>query len=168
MSENLLHGVGEKVYNYFKKTLKKDKNVDLIDRLENLIEMDQSASKNNSEDNNEIVLVSNILGLKDSTAADIMVLRADIIAAKIDTSFNEFIEIFSKNNFSQIPIYKNTLDDVVKIRDFLPFINNRSSFNINSILKEAIYVVPSIQLFELLLEIKSSENHMALVVDEFG
>jgi CBS domain containing-hemolysin-like protein len=161
-----------KIHDCFQKLFKKNVNVGLIDRLEDLIESDQASSKNKAlDDNNEIVLVSNVLGLKDLTAADIMVPRADIVAAKIETSFDEFMEIFSKNNFSQIPIYKNTLDNVVgvaRVRDFLPYINNRSSFNVNSILKDVIYVVPSIQLLELLVETKSSENHMALVVDEFG
>jgi CBS domain containing-hemolysin-like protein len=100
-----------------------------------------------------------------------MVPRADIVAAKISTSLDEFVEIFSQNSFSQIPVYKDTLDNVVgvvRVRDFLPYINNPKSFNIESLLKEAIYVVPSIQLLELLVEIRASVNHMALVVDEFG
>lgn len=161
-----------KIYNYFKKLLKKEPNLPLIDRLEDLIESDQQTSKRmDSEENSEIALVSNVLGLKELTAADIMIPRADIVAAKIDASLEEFIDIFSKNHFSQIPIYKNTLDEVVgivRVRDFLPYINDPKSFNINSLLKDVIYVVPSIQLLELLVEIRSSTNHMALVVDEFG
>jgi len=125
----------------------------------------------NPADNNELELVSNVLGLRDLTAADIMVPRADITAAKVDTSLEEFIDIFSRTRFSQIPIYKDTLDDVVgivRVRDFLPYIKNPESFDIKHLLKEVIYVVPSIQLLELLVEIKSSANHLVLVVDEFG
>lgn len=161
-----------KIYNYFKKLLRKPKEVPLIDRLENLIEEDQSNPEDKiSDDNSELALVANVLGLKELTAEDIMVPRADIVAAKADTTLNEFIDIFSKTSFSQIPIYNNTLDDVigiVRVRDFLPYIKNPKSFNIKSLLKEVIYVVPSIQILELLVEIKSSANHMALVVDEFG
>jgi CBS domain containing-hemolysin-like protein len=137
-----------------------------------LIEADQSESESNdSGDGSELALVSNVLGLKDLTAADVMIPRVDIVAARFDTSLDEFIDIFSKNHFSQIPIYKNTLDDVagiVRVRDFLPYIKNPESFNIKSLLKDVIYVVPSIQLLELLVEIRASANHMALVVDEFG
>jgi CBS domain containing-hemolysin-like protein len=161
-----------KIKNYFKGLIRKEHELPLIDRLEDLIESEQSMSNDQEpDDNSELALVSNVLGLKDLTAADIMVPRADIVAAKIDTSLEEFIEIFSKNHFSQIPIYRNTLDDVVGIvmvRDFLPYVKNPESFNITSLLKEVIYVVPSIQLLELLLEIRLSANHMALVVDEFG
>ncbi len=149
-----------------------EQEVPLIDRLEDLIEADSEVAQElNTDDTSELALVSNVLGLKDLTAEDIMVPRADIVATKIDTSLDSFIEIFSKNNFSQIPIYKDTLDNVVgivRVRDFLPYIHSPDSFDIRSLLKEVIYVAPSIQLLELLVEIKASANHMALVVDELG
>ena len=149
-----------------------DQEVPLIDRLEDLIEADSEVAQElNTDDTSELALVSNVLGLKDLTAEDIMVPRVDIVATKIDTTLDSFIEIFSKNNFSQIPIYKDTLDNVVgivRVRDFLPYIHNPDSFDIHTLLKEVIYVAPSIQLLELLVEIKASANHMALVVDELG
>lgn len=155
-----------------KKLFKKQTKVPLIDQLEDLIENGQSDSENKTPvDNNELALVANVLGLKELTAADIMVPRIDIVAAKVSATLDELIDIFSKTSFSQIPIYSDTLDNVVgvvRVRDFLPYIKNPKSFNIKSLLREVIYVVPSIQLLELLVEIKSSINHMALVVDEFG
>ncbi|MDR1235879.1 MAG: CBS domain-containing protein, partial [Holosporaceae bacterium] len=163
--------MASKIRTYLSKLFKKE-DVLLIDQLENLIESDPRASSEiNAKDTSELALVSNVLGLKDLTAGDIMVPRADIVAAKVSTSLDEFVELFSQNSFSQIPIYKDTLDNVVgvvRVRDFLPYINNPKSFNIESLLREAIYVVPSIQLLELLVEIRASVNHMALVVDEFG
>ncbi|MDR0631911.1 MAG: CBS domain-containing protein [Holosporaceae bacterium] len=161
-----------KIKNYLSKLFKRDNDLPLIDRLEDLIESDSEANNGaNGDDASEIALVSNVLGLKDLTAEDIMVPRADIVAAKMDTTLDEFMEIFSKKSFSQIPIYKDTLDNIVgivRVRDFLPYINDPKSFDIESLLKDVIYVVPSIQLLELLVEIRASVNHMALVVDEFG
>ncbi|GHT94399.1 hemolysin C [Alphaproteobacteria bacterium] len=162
------------IIKYFRELIKrrkKDLDVPLIDRLEDLIDSEPASDDLEADDSSELALVSNVLGLKDLTAADIMVPRADIVAAKVNTSLEEFIDIFSKNHFSQIPIYKDTLDDVVgivRVRDFLPYINNPESFNITSLLKDVIYVVPSIQLLELLVEMRGSANHMVLVVDEFG
>ncbi|MDR3186952.1 MAG: hemolysin family protein [Holosporaceae bacterium] len=161
-----------KFRNCLPRLFKKKQDVPLIDRLENLIESDPETNRNaTTDDASELALVSNVLGLKDLTAKDIMVPRADIVAAKVDTTLDEFVKIFSQNSFSQIPIYKNTLDDVVgivKVRDFLPYTNNPESFDIRSLLRDVIYVVPSIQLLELLVEIRGSANHMVLVVDEFG
>jgi CBS domain containing-hemolysin-like protein len=150
---------------------RKELDVPLLDRLEDLMESNPTDAGAKSDDTNELALVSNVLGLKDLTAKDIMIPLADIVAAKVDNTLGEFIEVFSKNNFSQVPVYRNTLDDVVgivKVRDFLPYINNQESFDIKSLLKEAIYVVPSMKLLELLVEIRASTNHMVLVVDEFG
>ncbi|MDR2780943.1 MAG: hemolysin family protein [Holosporaceae bacterium] len=164
--------MASKIRTYILRLFKKEEGVPLIDRLEDLIESDPQASDEiNADDTSEIALVSNVLGLKDLTAEDIMVPRANIVAAEIGTTLDEFVKIFSQNSFSQIPIYKGTLDNVVgvvRVRDFLPYINDPKAFNIESLLKEPIYVVPSIQLLELLVEIRASVNHMALVVDEFG
>ncbi|MDR0556218.1 MAG: hemolysin family protein [Holosporaceae bacterium] len=161
-----------KIKSYLSKLFKKEEDVPLIDRLEDLIESDsKTIDERDAGENSELALVSNVIGLRDLTAEDIMVPRAEIVAARIDTTFDGFIEIFSQNSFSQIPIYKDTLDDVVgivRVRDFITYIKNPESFNLKPLLREVIYVVPSIQLLELLVEIRASVNHMALVVDEFG
>lgn len=160
------------ISDYFHRLFKKKENVPLINQLEGLIESNEAdVNKSNNSDHDELTLVSNVLSLKDLTAYDIMVPRADIIAANIETSLEEFIQIFSKNNFSQIPIYQNTLDNVVgavRVRDFLPYMYNTDAFDLKSLLRDVVYVVPSMKLLELLVEIKNSTNHMALVVDEFG
>lgn len=157
---------------FFNRLFKREEELPLIDRLEGLIESDQEETgATNSNDSNELELVTNVLGLKDLTAEDVMVPRADIVAARIDTSLKDFIKLFSQNNFSQIPIYKDTLDNVVgivRVRDFLTYMNDPESFDINRLIKSVMYVVPSIQLMDLLGELRASANHMALVVDEFG
>lgn len=161
-----------KIKEFFNRLFKREEELPLIDRLEGLIESDQEETgATNSNDSNELELVTNVLGLKDLTAEDVMVPRADIVAAKIDTSLKDFIKLFSQNNFSQIPIYKDTLDNVVgivRVRDFLTYMNDPESFDINRLIKSVMYVVPSIQLMDLLGELRASANHMALVVDEFG
>lgn len=161
-----------KIKEFFNRLFKREEELPLIDRLEGLIESDQEETgATNSNDSNELELVTNVLGLKDLTAEDVMVPRADIVAAKIDTSLKDFIKLFSQNNFSQIPIYKDTLDNVVgivRVRDFLTYMNDPKSFDINRLIKSVMYVVPSIQLMDLLGELRASANHMALVVDEFG
>ena len=160
-----------KIKNYFNHLFKKEE-VPLIDRLEGLIESDaEESGKTETGESNEIELVSNVLSLKDLTAEDVMVPRADIVAAKVDTPLKDFIKIFSQNNFSQIPIYKDTLDNVigiVRVRDFLTYMNNPEEFDVKKLLKQVMYVVPSIQLMDLLGELRASANHMALVIDEFG
>lgn len=161
-----------KIRNFLSKLFKKEEEVPLIDRLEDLMESDPEVTQGiEADESGELTLVSNVLGLRDLTAKDVMVPRADIVAASVDSTLEEFIDILSQNNFSQIPIYEKTLDNIlgiVRVRDFLPYIRDPKSFDIKRLLKKVIYVVPSIQLIELLVEIRASANHMALVVDEFG
>lgn len=160
-------------FSYFRKFFKKDEEQDFRDKLEEYIESDDQTAEDGGIqlDKSELALVSNVLRLRDLTAADVMIPRAEIICAKRDASLEEFIDIFSKCGFSQIPVYNNTLDDVVgvaRIRDFLPFVLSPDSFEVKAILRDATFVVPSMPLLDLLVSIRASSNHMALVVDEFG
>ena len=86
-------GMYEKFKTYLKRKFRKEQEVPLIDQLENLIDSSSDVSEDSTEDGNEIALVSNVLGLKELTASDIMVPRADIVAAKMDTPLDEFIKI---------------------------------------------------------------------------
>lgn len=148
---------------------------ELREKIEDLIEgaVNEEHTEENSLklDRSEISLVSNVLHLRDLTVGDIMIPRAEIVAAKSSTTLKEFVDIFSKSGFSQIPVYSNTLDNVigvVRIRDFLPYVLDPSSFSLQSILRDVVFIVSSMQLLELLVEMKLSGKHMALVVDEFG
>lgn len=162
----------KKFFNSIEKFLRKsDNNSCIIDQIEDFIESDSQATNQNNTEKNELRLVTNVLQLRELTAGDIMVPRAEIIAARSDTTLKGFVDIFSNCGFSQIPIYNNTLDDVVglvRIRDFLPCMLSPEKFDLQSVLREPIFVVPSMQILDLLVEIRASSNHMALVVDEFG
>lgn len=169
------------MFNFLKFLKKTDRNnqeelrEELREKIEDLIEESGSTEETAGSDlklgRSEISLVSNVLHLRDLTVGDIMIPRAEIVAARSSTTLKGFIDIFSKSGFSQIPVYSNTLDNVigvVRIRDFLPYVLNPSLFSLQSILKEVVFIVPSMKLLELLFEMKVSGKHMALVVDEFG
>lgn len=156
----------------FKKTEKHNQE-ELIEKIEDLIEGSVPSEESDEKKlgHGEMSLVANVLHLKDLTVGDVMIPRAEIVAAKSSTTLKEFIDIFSKSGYSQIPVYSNTLDNVigvVRIRDFLPYVLEPSSFLLQSVLKDVVFIVPSMQLLELLVEMKVSGKHMALVVDEFG
>lgn len=159
--------------NWFEKNHKKHPE-DLRDQIEGLIEESEEAEKNNEEeklDRSELSLVSNVLKLRDLTVADIMIPRAEIVSAPNTASLTDLMDIFTKSGYSQIPVYSDTLDNVIgviRIRDFLPYVLDTKSFSINNILKDVFFIVPNMQLLELLVEMRTSRRHMALVVDEFG
>ena len=119
----------------------------------------------------ERVMLANILKLRHLTAEDVMVPRADIVAVEVGTSLDQLIEEISREGHSRLPVYRETLDDViglVHIKDVLSYARGESSFKLTSITRSVLFVAPSMRVLDLLLEMRRTRVHMALVVDEFG
>ena len=147
----------------------------LRDTIEEIIEeigdKDQQEEADGTISDHERVMLTNILNLRHLTAYDVMVPRADIVAASVDTKVDELIELMTKAGHSRVPVYRDTLDDVVgfvHLKDVLPYSSGESPFRLASISRTALFVAPSMQVLDLLLEMRLSRVHMALVVDEFG
>ncbi len=119
----------------------------------------------------ERVLLSNILELRHLSADDVMVPRADIVSVDIDTNIDELAEIMSRAAHSRLPVYRENLDDVIGIVHIMDVIKHAAagrSFDLSKILRTVLIVAPSMRALDLLLEMRLSRVHMALVVDEFG
>ena len=78
---------------------------------------------------------------------------------------------FAEHGHSRLPIYHDNLDDIigiVHIKDLLPFVVDGATFSLKKIMREAMFIAPSIRVLDLLLQMRLSRAHMALVVDEYG
>ena len=118
-------------------------------------------------------LLTNIIGFGKSRVEDSMVPRADIISADINTPAEEIIKLFSECNHSRIAIYRENLDDPVgmlHIKDFVGALSEKNieEITIEPLVKDLLFVPPSMKSRELLLKMQVSRVHMALVVDEYG
>lgn len=119
----------------------------------------------------EKVLLVNILNLRHVTAYDVMVPRADIVAVENKAGLDDVIEIMSRAGHSRLPVYRENLDDViglVHIKDVLEYTRTRRPLDLAKLLRDVSIVAPSMRALDLLLEMRLSRVHMALVVDEFG
>jgi len=119
----------------------------------------------------EKLLLGNILKLRHVTAEDVMVPRADIVCVDIAAGLDEVIEAMSRAGHSRLPVYRDNLDNVVglvHIKDVVQFARNEHPFSLAEILRDVSIIAPSIRALDLLLEMRLSRVHMALVVDEFG
>ena len=119
----------------------------------------------------ERVMLRNILKLRHLTAYDVMVPRADIAAVDIATGPEAVTELMSAKGHSRVPIYRRNLDDVVgfvHIKDVLAAAQNDGKFNLASLTRGVLFVAPSMRVLDLLLQMRLSRVHLALVVDEFG
>ncbi len=139
------------------------------DALEELIEEREEAEVPIDED--ERILLANILELRGRTIHDVMVPRANIASVSRDSSLSELIDLLTKESHSRLPVYGETLDDVagmVHIKDVLAWRGRDGDFSLSKIQRKILFVSPSMQVLELLLEMRAERSHMALVVDEFG
>ena len=118
-------------------------------------------------------MLTNIIGFGKSRVEDSMVPRADIISADIKTPAEEIIKLFSECNHSRIAIYRENIDDPVgmlHIKDFVGALSEKNigEITIEPLVKDLLFVPPSMKSRELLLKMQVSRVHMALVVDEYG
>lgn len=120
----------------------------------------------------EKILLSNILRLRGLTAENVMVPRADIVAVEADTPIAEVLALLTKRAHSRLPVYRESLDNVVgmlHIKDLIPQLaNGGENRPLTELTRELPVVAPSIPVLNLLLQMRESRRHMALVVDEFG
>ena len=137
------------------------------DTLEELIEEREEVPL----DKDEKRLLANVLDLRGCTVHDVMVPRADIVAVEADESLAEVTRMMTQEGHSRLPVYRQTLDDamgMIHIKDVLAWRGDDKDFQPSRVLRRVLFVAPSMQVLELLLEMRVKRSHMALVVDEFG
>ena len=119
----------------------------------------------------ESTLLRNILQLRNLTAYDVMVPRGDIVAVPADVSLNDLVKVMGTKGHSRLPVFRETLDDVVgmvHIKDVLHCLTGEKPYELQSLLRQVLFVAPAMPALALLLQMRESRIHMALVVDEFG
>ncbi len=137
--------------------------------LEELIEEREDAAIPLTDD--ERILVSNILTLRDRTVYDVMVPSADIMAAEESTPLPEVVKTMAEAGHSRFPVYRETLDDligVIHIKDLLGVERDDPNRKLSDLVRRLLFVSPSMRVLELLLEMRTTRLHMAVVVDEYG
>ena len=149
------------------------------DRMEELIEETQAErgdgnggrAARDELDAHERALLSNVLKLRGVTAYDVMVPRADIMAMPEEFTLEQAIRLIQRDGHSRYPVYRGQLDDIVgmvHIKDVFAAIGQDRPFDLKAILRRPLFVVPSVPVLDLLLQMRQARVHMALVVDEYG
>jgi CBS domain containing-hemolysin-like protein len=149
------------------------------DRFEELLEEPQRRDDQKRRDEeqtgldpHERILLGNVLRLRDKTAYDVMVPRADILAMPEDLTLEQAIRLIQREGHSRFPVYRGNLDEIVgmvHIKDVFAAVGrDASTFSLKNILRRPLLVVPQIPVLDLLLQMRAQRIHMALVVDEYG
>ena len=149
--------------------LKKVSEPSVRDTIEELIEENEVGEA--SLDPEEKMLLTNILNLRDLSAEDVMVPRADIAAIPVHIDYREILSKLTKIQHARIPVYKETLDETigfVHVKDIFHHSNQEASFDLKTITQNVLFIAPSMRLLDLLLQMKITRTPLALVVDEYG
>ncbi len=122
----------------------------------------------------ERLMLRNLLDFGERRVGAIMVPRGDIIAFDVDENFAALIEAFSEAGHSRLPVFRESLDDVIgmiHIKDVYAAIVNEgrsSTIDPETLLRPVLFVPPSMRVLDLLARMRQGRTHMAIVIDEYG
>ena len=148
--------------------------VSLRESLEEAIDEHEDDTRNPVLGDVEREILFNVLEYGALRVDDVMVPRADIIGVPGGATYKELVSVFADAEHSRIPVFRDTLDDVlgmVHVKDVLKVVADGQanvSFRIGKIRRPVLYVPPSMKAIDLLAKMKKSRTHMAIVVDEYG
>ncbi|OWJ56537.1 magnesium/cobalt efflux protein [Inquilinus limosus] len=150
---------------------------DWRETIEELIEDGDDGADEASVARHERVLLGNILRLRDRSAIDVMVPRADIVGVEVDTPLPGVLDILAREAHSRMPVYRDNLDDalgVIHVKDVVSALSRARAGDgdapksLADILRPVQIVAPSMPVLDLLQQMREKRQHMALVIDEFG
>ena len=128
----------------------------------------EEAENEGEIDEHEGELIRSAIEFNDMTAEDILTPRVDVVSAEVNSTPEEVARVFEQSGRSRIPVYEDSIDNIVGILHEKDFYRLRGKVPLREMMSEPLCVVPSTQLAVLLKLLQRTKNHMAVVVDEYG
>lgn len=115
-------------------------------------------------------LIKSAIEFNDLEAKDVLVPRVDVVAIDCDSPFDEIDKIFFETRYSRLPVYKDSIDNIIGILHEKDFIKQRMDpgFSLEKAAKPAIFVVSTTKISAVLQQLQKKKSHMAVVSGEFG
>jgi len=114
-------------------------------------------------------MINNVFEFGDSQVKDVMVPRTDMVAIEATSSYSEILNTFKEEQFSRIPVYRESIDDIIGILHIknLAFIDEKD-FDINEALREPYFTYEYKKITELFEEMRKARAALTIVLDEYG
>ncbi len=135
-----------------------------------LLTLVEEAEQEGGINQDESIMLRNVIEFDDIEAIDIMTPRVDVEAVSKEASKEEIAQLFRETGYSRLPVYEETIDSVVGViheKNFYSYVWGTDQ-TIESILKPAEFIPPSMKISALLKLLQQNKLHMAVIVDEFG
>ncbi|EJP25456.1 membrane protein, PF01595 family [Peptostreptococcaceae bacterium AS15] len=119
----------------------------------------------------ETEMIQNIFEFKDLTVDDIMIQRMDIVAISSDMSYDEIIDVFKNKQLSRLPIYEDTIDDIIGVlyaKDLFFTEQSKEDFNLKTLMREPVFVNEFVKISDFFKKMQQVKTHIAIVLDEYG
>ncbi|MDU5111204.1 MAG: hemolysin family protein [Clostridium sp.] len=116
-------------------------------------------------------MIFNVFEFADAQVKDVMVQRVDVVAVDMNATYDEVIDIIKTEQFSRIPVYNQTIDNVIgilNVKDLIIAFESKENFKVSDYMREPYYTYEFKKITELFNEMKSTRNHMSVVLDEYG
>jgi len=147
----------------------RDESAELTEELQDLMHEGQAKGLISDE---ESEMVQAVLELKETTASSIMIPRTEVVAAPLGLSLAEAIKLVCDCGHTRIPIYRQTIDEVVGVlhaKDLLKIWGEDGDFKIpTEFLREPHFASSNQKATDVLRELKEKKTHLAIVTDEYG
>ncbi|HEB29478.1 MAG TPA: HlyC/CorC family transporter [Spirochaetes bacterium] len=136
-------------------------------------------SESNGEmEEGEREMIRGVVGLGETFVKTIMIPRTGVVSVSADMDFDDIISLVIKSGHSRIPVYEDTIDNVIGFlyaKDLLPYLAKKSTNKdyknngaVKKILRPVHFVPEGKMIDELLSEFRQKKMHIAVVVDEYG
>lgn len=148
------------------KVVQKENHVLSVDDLEQALELTDK-----EELKEEKNMLEGIVRFGDETAKEVMTSRQDVVDLDFRLPFPEVLKCIIENNYSRIPVYQDTIDNIrgiLYIKDLLPHLSKPATFRWQSLIRPPYFVPETKKIDDLLRDFQENKVHIAIVVDEFG
>ena len=150
------------------KLLKTDSNRKVTQ--EELLMFVDEVEQGGSINENEGSLLRSAIEFNDVQVEDILTHRVDIEAVDVDESKDEIAKIFTESGHSRLPVYKETIDDIIGIVHHKDFYTDGgiTEHSVREIMTKPIFIPPTLKISNLLKLLQKEKTYMAVVTDEYG
>lgn len=148
------------------KVVRTESHVLSVDELEQALEMTDKKELREEES-----ILQGIIRFGDETVREVMTSRQDISDIDIKSSFADVLKCVVDNNYSRIPVYQDSQDNIrgiLYIKDLLPHLMKPETFRWQSLMRPPYFVPETKKIDDLLRDFQENKVHIAVVVDEFG
>ncbi len=115
-------------------------------------------------------MIYNVFDFSDALAKDIMIPRINMVTVNVEASFDEVLAVFRDSMYTRLPVYQDDKDNIIGLINIKDFIlrENKSSFQIQDILRDAHYTYEFKKTADLMYEMREKTTNVAFVLNEYG